>query len=56
MHIFDTPEDEYLPSRSTNRTDYFDDYFPSRKWKRKSKHVSNWLNLLVDMHNTIIIF
>ena len=35
-----------------DRTEGFDDYFPCRRDNDcKLKHVMNWLNLFVDMHN-----
>lgn len=39
-----------------DRTEGFDDYFPCRRDNDcKLKHVMNWLNLFVDMHNRKII-
>jgi putative transposase len=39
-----------------DRTECFDDYFPCRRDNDcKLKHVMNWLNLFVDMHNRKII-
>ena len=38
-----------------DRTEGFDDYFPSGKKKCKLKHVINWLNLFIDKHNKGII-
>lgn len=39
-----------------DRTECFDDYFPCRRDNDcKLKHVMNWLNLFVDMHNRKLI-
>jgi len=35
-----------------DRTEGFDDYFPCRVKNCKLKHVTNWLNLFVDFHNS----
>ena len=39
-----------------DRTECFDDYFPSKKDNDcKQKHVMNWLGLFVDMHNRAVM-
>ena len=35
-----------------DRTESFDDYFPCKLKNCKLKHVKNWLNLIVDYHNS----
>jgi hypothetical protein len=37
-----------------DRTESFDDYFPCTKEKCKLKHIMNWFNLFVNMHNKVI--
>jgi len=39
-----------------DRTECFDDYFPCQKDNCTLEHVRNWFNLLVDVHNSMIIF
>ncbi len=39
-----------------DRTEGFDDYFPCRKEKCDLKHVKNWINLFVDMHNKEVVY
>ena len=34
-----------------DRTECFDDYFPCKRKKCKSKHVRKWLYLFIDQHN-----
>ncbi len=34
-----------------DRTEGFDDYFPCTKARCKLQHITNWLNLFVNMHN-----
>ena len=34
-----------------DRTESFDDYFPCTKEKCKLKHIMNWFNMFVNMHN-----
>jgi putative transposase len=39
-----------------DRTECFDDYFPSKKDNDcKQMHVMNWLGLFVDMHNRAVM-
>jgi putative transposase len=40
-----------------DRTECFDDYFPSKKDNNdcKQMHVMNWLGLFVDMHNRAVM-
>ncbi len=38
-----------------DRTEFFDDYFPCRKWKCKLKYVKQWLNVFADYYNKEII-
>jgi putative transposase len=38
-----------------DRTESFDDYFPCRKERScKLKHIINWFNMFIDMHNKMI--
>ena len=38
-----------------DRTECFDDYFPSTRINCKLEHIMKWLILFVDMHNTEIL-
>src|ERR1051326_2573260 len=42
--------------KKIDRTEMFDDYFPCQKDNCTLKHVRNWFNLFVDIHNSMIIF
>jgi putative transposase len=38
-----------------DRTEYFDDYFPSRKSKCKLQYIQKWLDLFVSHHNNNLL-
>ena len=53
-HIY-SPYEKSIIERTVqyikDRTEYFDDYFPSRKTKYKLQHIQKWFNLFVSYYN-----
>ena len=58
-HYLHSPFEKSIIERTMqyikDRTESFDDYFPSRVKDCKLKHISNWLNLFVDYHNNELL-
>jgi putative transposase len=55
-HLHSSYEKESIIERRTiqyikDRTESFDDYFPCTKEKCKLKHIMNWFNMFINMHN-----